>query len=93
MAPSGSAASPLGDVTAGLSMKRAAELGQMAETDDDVVMGDGSLDCPDEFPVKGNGRSGIYHWPGASAYHQTTPTLCFRSPEAAERAGFRAAKR
>lgn len=85
--------SPLAAVTANLSAKRAAELGDLAESDDDVVMGDGSVDCPEEFPIKGNGRSGIYHWPEAQAYTQTHPTLCFRTVEAAERAGFRAAKR
>lgn len=84
---------PLGEVSVGLSHARAAELGALVETDDDIVAGDGSLDCPEGFPVKGNGRSGIYHWPGANAYRHTRPTLCFRSVEAAERGGFRPAKR
>lgn len=49
-------------------------------------------DCPVAYPIKGNGRSGIYHLPGAFAYARTVPTICFRSAEAAERAGFRAAR-
>ncbi len=86
-------ASPLAAVSAALSAKRTAELGHLVETDDDVVAGDGSVACPVEFPIKGNGRSGIYHWPGALAYDQTHPTLCFRTTEAADRAGFRPAMR
>lgn len=85
--------SPLAAVSASLSAKRTAELGSIVEADEDVVAGDGSLDCPAGFPIKGNGRSGIYHWPEALAYDQTNPTLCFRTAEAAERAGFRPAKR
>ncbi len=55
----------------------------------DSVAADGSPTCPAEFPIKGNGRSGIYHLPGAFAYDRTVPSICFRSIEAAERAGFR----
>ena len=85
-------ASPLGAVGGSLSAKRVAELEQLL-AEDDVVAGDGSDTCPPEFPIKANGRSGIYHWPGALAYAQTRPTLCFRSAESADRAGFRPAKR
>lgn len=85
-------ASPLGAVGVSLSAKRLAELEQLL-VEDDVVAGDGSSTCPPEFPIKANGRSGIYHWPGAFAYEQTRPTLCFRSTESADRAGFRPAKR
>jgi hypothetical protein len=86
-------ASPLEAVSAPLSAVRTAELGRLVETDDDVVAGDGSSACPAGFPIKGNGRSGIYHAPGALAYDQTRPTLCFRTTEAAERGGFRPAMR
>ena len=58
----------------------------------DAVPGDGSLVCPDDFPVKGNATSKIYHLPGTSYYAMTKANVCFRSPEAAERAGFRASK-
>ena len=58
----------------------------------DSVAGDGSALCPAGFPIKGNGRSGIYHLPGAFAYDRTIPSICFRTPDAAERAGFRAAR-
>lgn len=85
-------ASPLGAVGASLSAKRLAELERLL-VEDDVIAGDGSDACPPEFPIKANGRSGIYHWPGALAYGQTRPTLCFRSAESADRAGFRPAKR
>jgi hypothetical protein len=91
VAPSADGASPLEAVSAGLSATRTAELGHLVETD--VVAGDGSSACPVGFPIKGNGRSGIYHSPGALAYDQTRPTLCFRTTEAADRAGFRPAMR
>ncbi len=76
-----------------LSASRTAELEQIVAADVDVVAGDGTLDCPAEFPIKGNGRSGIYHWPGAHNYQQTHPTLCFRTTDAADNAGFRPATR
>ncbi len=58
----------------------------------DSVPGDGLRTCPDGFPIKGNATSKIYHLPGTSYYTVTRATICFRSPEAAERAGFRASK-
>jgi hypothetical protein len=58
----------------------------------DSVVADGSTSCPAEFPIKGNGRSGIYHLPRAFTYDRTVPSICFRTVEAAERAGFRAAR-
>lgn len=84
--------SPLAAVGSSLSAQRVAELEKLL-AEDDVIAGDGSDSCPAEFPIKANGRSGIYHWPGAFAYAQTRPTLCFRSTESADRAGFRPAKR
>lgn len=84
--------SPLGAVSSHLTAARIAELERLL-AEDDVVAGDGTNICPAEFPIKANGRSGIYHWPGATAYATTRPTLCFTSTEAAERAGFRPAKR
>jgi hypothetical protein len=84
--------SPLAAVGASLSAKRVAELERLL-AEDDVIAGDGSNACPAEFPIKANGRSGIYHWPEALAYPQTHPTLCFRDAESADRAGFRPAKR
>jgi hypothetical protein len=59
---------------------------------EDSIPGDGSLDCPANFPVKGNATSKIYHLPDTSYYTVTRASVCFRSPEAAERAGFRASK-
>jgi len=85
--------SSLGVVATKLSASRTAELEQLVARDVDVVAGDGSLHCPAEFPIKGNGRSGIYHWPGAHNYQQTHPTLCFRTTDAADNAGFRRATR
>lgn len=58
----------------------------------DSVPGNGTAEAPAEYPVKGNERSGIYHVPGGFAYDRTIATIFFRTPEAAERAGYRAAK-
>jgi len=58
----------------------------------DSLPGNGTHDAPDGYPVKGNQRSGIYHVPGGFAYDRTIASIFFRSPEAAERAGYRAAK-
>lgn len=65
--------------------------GVVAE-DQDAVPGDGTTECPPGFPIKGNGRSRLYHLPEGFAYARTKPELCFRTPEAAEKAGFRRAK-
>lgn len=84
--------SALAAVSSKLTVARIAELERLL-VEDDVVAGDGTDTCPPEFPIKANGRSGIYHWPGALAYAQTRPTLCFRSTESADHAGFRPARR
>ncbi len=58
----------------------------------DSVPGDGTAMVRDDYPIKGNGRSGIYHVPGGFAYDRTVASICFRTVEAAQAAGFRAAK-
>ncbi len=58
----------------------------------DSVPGDGTALAPDGYPVKGNGRSGIYHVPGGFAYGRTVASIHFRTAGAAEAAGFRASK-
>jgi hypothetical protein len=58
----------------------------------DSIPGDGTAIAPPDYPIKGNGRSGIYHMPGGFAYERTVATVCFRTAEAAEAAGLRASK-
>jgi len=58
----------------------------------DSVPGDGTATVRDGYPIKGNGRSGIYHVPGGFAYDRTVASICFRSVEVAQAAGFRASK-
>ncbi|MDQ3694020.1 MAG: hypothetical protein M3464_10370 [Chloroflexota bacterium] len=55
-----------------------------------AVRGDGSGDCPDDYPIKGNASSRIYHVPATQSYERTIPEFCFPTTEAAEAAGFRA---
>ena len=57
------------------------------------VPGDGSKECPPEYPIKGNADSRIYHRPGDSSYAATIAELCFASAEDAEAEGFRPRKR
>jgi small subunit ribosomal protein S6 len=66
-----------------------------ASTDADLPSGAiraGGADCPDEYPVKGNASSRLYHSPGSPSYSRTNPEFCFASAEAAEAAGFKPTK-
>jgi hypothetical protein len=53
-----------------------------------AVRGDGTANCPAEFPVKGNASSMIYHTPESRVYAQTIAEICFASAEAAQAAGY-----
>jgi large subunit ribosomal protein L17 len=57
-----------------------------------AIAGDGSHDCPEGFPIKGNASSNIYHEPESASYSQTIPEFCFASSAEAEAAGFRASR-
>lgn len=56
-----------------------------------AVPGDGTRDCPPEYPIKGNMPSNLYHEPGQLAYNRTIPEVCFQNAASAEAAGFAAA--
>ena len=51
--------------------------------------GNGTSECPPEFPIKGNAQSMIYHEPGQVSYAMTIAEFCFASGDAAEAAGYR----
>lgn len=57
-----------------------------------AVRGDGTGECPEEYPIKGNATSMLYHSPGSPSYKRTVPEFCFASVEAAEAAGFNPTK-
>ncbi len=57
-----------------------------------AVRGDGTGECPEDYPVKGNASSKLYHSPGSPSYKRTVPEFCFASAEAAEAAGFNPTK-
>ena len=57
------------------------------------VQGDGTRECPEKFPIKGNGTSHIYHLPGQASYAATIATLCFATEQDAIENGFRPSKR
>ncbi|MGN6033123.1 MAG: sunset domain-containing protein, partial [Thermomicrobiales bacterium] len=47
-------------------------------------------DAPNDWTVKGNANSGIYHTPDSPSYEETIAEYWFPDAEAAERAGYRA---
>jgi hypothetical protein len=53
----------------------------------------GAHDCPEEYPIKGNASSRIFHRPGESSYDATIPEICFDTEQSAEGLGYRARKR
>jgi hypothetical protein len=57
------------------------------------IRGDGSSGCPEDFPIKGNASSRIYHLQGEPSYGATVPDLCFATEEAAAALGYRPRKR
>ena len=58
-----------------------------------AVKSDGTDTVPEGYPIKGNDSSKIYHVPGGGSYDTTVAEYYFASTDAAEAAGFRAAKR
>ena len=69
-----------------------ASSGAILEQGDAYVRVQGMQDCPEEFPIKGNESSGIYHVPGSASYEGTVPEICFDSIDTAAANGFRAAR-
>ena len=67
----------------------AAQVRQIVAVPAGAVAGNGTADCPSEYPIKGNRQSRIYHRPGQVSYPSTVAEYCFDSEEAAEAAGFR----
>lgn len=51
---------------------------------------DGS--CPEDYPIKANDNSHIYHVPGGRFYARTVAERCYATAEAAERDGYRRSK-
>jgi hypothetical protein len=70
----------------------ATRAGQLAPVPAGAVLGDGTANCPPDYPFKGNRQSRIYHSPGQVSYPSTVAEFCFASAEAAEGAGFRASR-
>ncbi len=68
------------------------ELDEEASVPFGAVVGDGTADCAEGYPIKGNGSSKIYHEPNQTSYPHTIAEFCFASPEAAELAGYRRSK-
>ena len=58
-----------------------------------ALPGDGTTDCPESHPIKGNASSMIYHEPGRASYARTIPEYCFATAEDAEAAGYRPPQR
>jgi hypothetical protein len=88
----------IGEVTeapiaeASVTAEAAAPVTTPTEVPAGAVRGDGSATCPPDYPIKGNAQSMIYHTAASHSYGQTIAEFCFSTPEAAESAGYRAAK-
>lgn len=59
---------------------------------ENAVPGNGTAECPPGFPIKGNQQSMLYHDQSSRSYSRTIAEFCFATPEAAQAAGFRAAR-
>jgi ribosomal protein S6 len=70
----------------------AAEAAAGADVPEGAVRGDGTGECPEDYPIKGNATSKLYHSPGSPSYKRTVPEYCFATTEAAEAAGFNPTK-
>jgi large subunit ribosomal protein L4 len=76
----------LADVVEPATKTEAPEAEEPYGADSHAALDDGEQ--PDGFPVKGNADSMLYHVPGSAFYKNTVAEVWFRSPEAAEAAGF-----
>jgi ribosomal protein S6 len=93
------AAAALAKAEAAASVSESAETGETetaTESDGDIpqgaVRGNETGECPEDYPIKGNATSMLYHSPGSPSYKRTVPEFCFASTEAAEAAGFNPTK-
>lgn len=64
---------------------------QAAAAHGGAVPGDGTAECPEDYPIKGSIPSNVYHEPGQLAYSRVVAEVCFQSATAAEAAGFASA--
>ncbi len=71
----------------------AASAGALISGEGYVRLTGDARDCPEDYPIKGNATSRIYHQPGESSYDATIPEMCFATAEIAESMGFRPRKR
>jgi hypothetical protein len=53
-----------------------------------AVPGDGTVQCPPGYPIKGVMTAMAYFGPDEPAYDRTVPDVCFRNVAAADAAGF-----
>ncbi len=69
------------------------EVVPIPDIEPDWVRGDGTIDCPEEHPVKAKATSMIYYVPESGHYDRTIPDVCFATALDAEAAGYRAPRR
>ena len=53
-----------------------------------AVPGDGTHNCPANYPIKGNMPAIRYHTPDHPSYNRPIPEVCFQGIDAAEASGF-----
>ena len=87
--PIGIAAEPSADA---VHPDVAAILAALPSNDPGWRLGDGTVDCPESHPIKGNASSRIFHVEEGRSYKATIPEFCFATEEDALAAGFRKAR-
>jgi len=58
-----------------------------------LIMPSANSTCPDDFPIKGNADSYIYHTYESPHYEMVNPEICFASEERARYYGYRKFKK
>ena len=86
------AALEMADTAAATEAPAAEATAAEADVPEGAVRGDGTGECPEDYPIKGNATSKLYHSPGSPSYKRTVPEYCFATTEAAEAAGFNPTK-
>ena len=79
---------PTGSATATLTVSAAEAIAANPFGSDSALPLEGGAAPSDEYVIKGNADSMLYHRPDSHAYDRTVAEVWFNSAEAAEAAGF-----
>ena len=74
--------------TAAAAVAPEPETGAESDVPAGAVRGTGAAECPEEYPIKGNQDSMIYHERDDRSYPATDPEICFATVADARAAGY-----